>query len=135
MTAWTYENEIVEQAPPDAVAFVYRITNMVDGRMYVGKKGLTMAKTKMVKGKKKKSRVESQWRKYFGSNGELQDDVKLLGPENFKREVVRWCRSKAEASYHEARLQFVEDVLLSDRFYNRYIICRINAGHLQNIKI
>lgn len=115
------------------VAFVYLITNLTNNRMYIGKKSLYMTKTRQVKGKKKRSKVESLWKKYYGSNEELMEDVKKLGEKNFKREIIRLCKSKSEASYYEAAEQFKSNVLLSDKFYNAWIMVKVRASNLRTM--
>lgn len=138
---WTYLNNIVEELPEDCVGFVYLITNKVSGRMYVGKKLAKFSKTtyKMVKlknGTKKKkkirSKIDSDWQDYYGSSIELQKDVDLLGRENFVREILYFCKSKAECSYIEAREQFTRRVLESTEYYNNNIMCRIHGSHIIN---
>ena len=138
---WTYLNNIVEELPEDCIGFVYLITNKVSGRMYVGKKLAKFSKTtyKMVKlknGTKKKkkirSKIDSDWQDYYGSSIELQKDVDLLGRENFVREILYFCKSKAECSYIEAREQFTRRVLESTEYYNNNIMCRIHGSHIIN---
>ena len=114
----------------DSYGFVYLITNVVDGKKYVGKKLFWSSKTKMVKKKKKRFKVESDWASYFGSNKELQEDVERLGHESFTREILRLCRSKGECSYYEAKLQFEKDVLTSDEYYNSWIMVKVHKNHL-----
>jgi hypothetical protein len=91
-----------------------------------------MAKTRTVKGKKKRSRVESDWRGYWGSCDELKQDVANLGEANFRREILVYCASRGWASWHEARLQIENDVLNENKnFYNNFVGCRIHAKHLR----
>lgn len=138
---WTYLNNIVEELPEDCVGFVYLITNTSSGRKYVGKKLAKFSKTtyKMVKlknGTKKKkkirSKIDSDWQDYYGSSIELQKDVDSLGKENFVREILYFCKSKAECSYIEAREQFTRRVLESTEYYNNNIMCRIHGSHIIN---
>lgn len=132
---WTWRGKPYEPAE-DHTDFVYRITRLDTGRSYVGKKRLSKAVTRPpLKGRvrKRRSRAESDWRAYWGSNEELQAEVAELGPEAFRREVVRPCRSKTEATYHEARLQLTLDVLLRpDRFYNSFVGCKIHRSHTRS---
>ena len=134
---WIYKNEPVEQLPEDCVGFVYIITNTVSGRMYVGKK-LARFKTTRYKmhtqknGKKirKKIRgaVASDWQEYYGSSDQLNRDVELLGRDQFRREILYYCRSKAECNYIEAREQFARKVLESDQYYNGHIRVRVHGS-------
>jgi hypothetical protein len=138
---WTYENQIVEQLPEDCVGFVYNITNLISGRQYIGKKLSKFSKTsyKTVtlkngtkKKKKIKSKIDSDWMTYYGSSIELNKDVESLGKENFKREILYYCNSKALCSYIEAREQFTRKVLESDNFYNGQISVRVHGSHIKN---
>jgi hypothetical protein len=131
---WLYENVVFEQIPEGIVGFVYCITNLTNSRKYLGKKNFYFSKTKTVKGKKKRFKVESDWRDYYGSNKELNADVTLLGKENFKREILKLCKSKGEFGYYEAKYQFENNVLESDDWYNSWIMVRIHKKHLTFLK-
>jgi len=138
---WTYNNQIVEELPEDCVGFVYLITNKANSRMYIGKKLSKFSKTtyktvKLKNGTKKrkkiKSKIDSDWREYYGSSIELNKDVEALGKDNFTREILFYCKSKAECSYIEAREQFVRRVLESDDYYNGQISVRVHGSHIKN---
>jgi hypothetical protein len=138
---WLYENTHVEQLPEDCVGFVYLITNTVSGRKYIGKKLAKFSKTsykvvKLKNGNKKrkkiKSKIDSDWQLYYGSNDQLNQDILALGADNFTREILFYCKSKAECSYVEAREQFNHRVLESDDYYNGQIVCRIHGSHIKN---
>ena len=116
------------------IGFVYEITNLSNNRKYIGKKNFYFSRTKQVKGKKKKFKVESDWLSYYGSNEELKADVALHGEENFRRNILRLCRTKAEFGYFEAKLQFERNVLESEEYYNSWISCRIHKKHLTFLK-
>ena len=131
---WLYNNEPFEKIPEGIVGYVYLITNLTNNRKYIGKKNFYFSKTKQVKGKKKRTKVESDWKAYYGSNKELCADVEKLGKENFKREILRLCKSKGEFSYFEAKMQFENNVLESDEWYNSYIMVRVNKNHLTFLK-
>ena len=138
---WLYENTLIESLPEDCVGFVYLITNKQSGRQYIGKKLAKFSRTtyRMVKlknGKKKRKKIrgkiESDWQTYYGSNTELNTDVEKLGVDNFAREVLYYCSSKAECSYIEAREQFRHQVLESDDYYNGQISVRVHGSHIKN---
>jgi hypothetical protein len=130
---WTYKGEIVEDIG-NYIGFVYIITNLRTERKYIGKKNFYFSKTKQLKGKKKKYKVESDWKDYFGSNEELNHHVNIFGQDQFRREIVRFCSSKGEMSYFEAKYQFQYDVLESDQYYNSWISCKIHKKHLTFLK-
>lgn len=131
---WYYNDVLFEEIPEGIVGYVYLITNLLNNRKYIGKKNFYFSKTKQVKGKKKKFKVESDWKTYFGSNKELCADVEKFGKENFKREILRLCKSKGEFGYFEAKIQFENNVLESDEWYNSYIMVRVNKNHLTFLK-
>ena len=136
---WTYRKRIVETLPEECVGFVYLITNKVSGRKYIGKKLAKFKKTTyktvtLKNGKKKKKKIrgtiDSDWQTYYGSSVELSKDVESLGTENFTREILFYCKSKAECSYIEAREQFKHKVLESSDWYNGHIQVRVHGSHI-----
>jgi len=131
--SWHYQNDLVEEIPEGIIGFVYLITNNRSGQKYIGKKLAQFKRTKPpLKGKKLKRRstVESDWREYFGSSDRLNADVHELGPENFTREILYFCKSKAEMSYLEAREQFERRVLETDEYYNGIINVRVGGSNI-----
>lgn len=126
---WTFNGEPFSDTA-DFSGFVYLIVNKLTDRAYIGKKNFYFSKTKQVKGKKKRFKVESDWREYWSSSDELKEDVKRLGEENFTREILYLCKTKGEMNYLEAFEQFTRGVLLSDKYYNGYIMCRIHRSHV-----
>jgi hypothetical protein len=139
--SWLFESTLVESLPEDCVGFVYLITNTVSGRKYIGKKLAKFSKTtykvvKLKNGNKKRkkirSKIDSDWLTYYGSNDELNQDIQTLGQDNFKREILYYCNSKAQCSYIEAREQFRHQVLESDAYYNGQISVRVHGSHIKN---
>ena len=127
------------ELPEECVGFVYLITNLTNDRKYIGKKLAKFSKTtyktvQLKNGTKKKkkirSKIDSDWQEYFGSSKELLADVEKLGKEQFKREILYYCCSKAECSYIEAREQFDRKVLESTDYYNGQISVRVHGSHI-----
>ena len=128
---WTYQNKTLDSIPNEFEGFVYLITNLTTGQKYIGKKLAKFKTTKPpLKGKKNKRRghKESDWKEYWGSSDRLNADVEALGPENFTREILYLCRSRAEMSYIEAREQFDRRVLETDEYYNGIINVRVGGS-------
>lgn len=136
---WLYESQPVQELPEDCVGFVYEIINNISGRKYIGKKLAQFSKTsyKMVKlkngtkkRKKIRSKIPSDWLDYHGSSQELLKDIQTLGPENFTRNILYYCKSRAECSYIECREQFARRVLESNDYYNNQIQVRVHGSHI-----
>lgn len=136
---WTYQGSVVDELPEDCIGFVYIITNTVSGRKYIGKKLAKFSKTtykvvKLKNGTKKKkkirSKIDSDWQTYYGSSPNLTADIDTLGTDKFTREILYYCKSKAECSYVEAREQFERKVLESNDYYNGHIQVRVHGSHI-----
>jgi len=129
---WYYQGKPFTEAPKEFQGFVYLITDDC-GKMYIGKKFFWKPKilpvTKTRK-RRKKTIVESDWLEYYGSNELLKERVREGG--EFKREILRLCKTKGECSYYEAKFQFENDVLLDDNYYNSFIGCKIHSKHLKD---
>ena len=134
---WYYKNMLFEETPENYQGFVYEITELRTGKKYIGKKNFWKPKTLPKNSKRKRrirTRVESDWRSYFGSSGVLNQLVEEQGDQNFKRVILKLCKTKGEMSYYEAKLQFENNVLLNDEYYNEFIGCKIHAKHLKGIE-
>jgi len=129
---WLYKGLPVEEIDPKFLAFVYLITNTQTGKQYIGLKTTKSSKTKQVKGKKKRIKVESDWRNYWSSSEELKKDIAALGEEHFHREILYFCPNKGTANYLEAREQFDRRVLeFPESWYNGIINCRVHWSHIK----
>ena len=112
----------------DFFGFVYCITNTNSGRKYIGRKYFFQHRTP--KGKKRKVKSESDWKKYYGSCPELKEDIKLYGKEQFKREILSIHKAKGMVNFEETRQLFINNVLteaMSDgipAYYNSNILGR-----------
>ena len=131
--SWFFLNtkdEFTEEHIGEAFGFVYMITHLKTGRKYIGKKFFTKSKTKQVKGKKKRSRVSSDWMTYWGSNKKLQEEVKENGVDQYTREILHLCKTRSECSYWETWEIFSRHALMHESYYNEWVSCRIRKDHL-----
>lgn len=137
---WLYngkEFNPAEHDTPSLAGFVYLITDLENGKKYVGKKNLwSTRKLPPLKGqKRRRTKVsESDWQEYFGSNEEVKLLVENDGRERFKREILRLCKSKGEMTYFEMKEQIDREVLFRDDYYNEFIGGKIHSKHLKGIK-
>ena len=115
---WKFQGNEITNMPENVVGFVYLITNTTNGRMYVGKKLARFKRSRPpLKGRKNRRRYKV----------ELTIDVNRLGKDKFTREILFYCKSKAELSYVEAREQFARKVLESNDYYNGHIRVRVHG--------
>jgi len=132
---WVYNDKEFNETPEEFQGFVYMVTEKDTGKKYIGKKFFWKPKTLPITKTRKRrvrTRAESNWREYYGSSKEVQSLVESKGKDNYKREILRLCKTKGECSYYEAKLQFQYDVLLSDEYYNEFIGCKIHAKHIRD---
>ena len=113
----------------DNFGFVYKITNLLNGRSYIGRKYFWSFRTPP--GKKRKVKQESDWKKYYGSCPELKEDIKKTGNKVFfKREILSLHKTKGTCNYEETKQLFLNNVLSealdngAPAYYNSNILGR-----------
>jgi hypothetical protein len=125
----------VDDFPHGCIGFIYKITNLEDGRFYIGRKQLQSKQSKKLtkkeiaevkgKGRKPTKKIvvkESNWADYYGSCIPLLEDIKKLGKGTFKREILKFCFTKKQLTYYELRFQIYNSVLEKPTHtYNRNI--------------
>lgn len=116
---WKYNQIEFLEVPKNMEGFVYLITNLTNSKKYIGKKTFWTRRKDRKTGRRKK--IESDWKKYWGSCDELKEDVKKLGEENFLREILYLCPHKKSMSFYETMEQFKRDVILKEDYYNTNI--------------
>lgn len=118
------------KVPDTFLGFIYRITNLANGRVYLGRKQCTVKTTKPpLKGKKRKRRgiQESDWKTYTGSNKALNADIQKLGLDCFRFEIIHFCQTKSDLAYWETFYILTENALLDKKYYNEYLFCRLRV--------
>ena len=84
--------------------YVYQITNLLNGKIYVGKHKSTKHPSK---------------NEYYGSGKQIVAAIKKYGIENFKKEVLHYCSSLAEMADKEAEV-VTEDFVRRFDTYNMH---------------
>ena len=131
MNDWLYRGEPFLN-PGEYYGFVYIITNLLSNKQYIGKKFFWSTKRRQVNKVRKRYKVESDWKEYWSSSDDLKEDVRTLGAENFKREIIHLCNSKGTTNYLEAKEQFQRQVLENkDLWYNSWIQCKVHRSHVK----
>ena len=132
---WLWNQQPLDVVPDKHKTFVYLITNKITGKRYIGFKVFVTKKQRIINHKKKRFDFESDWRDYWSSSDNLNNDVKKYGPGNFIREVVCLTVNKSIGKYIEAQLHFDRKVLTinKDNYYNGIVNLRINQQTLKQI--
>jgi hypothetical protein len=131
----SYENPWIFNGHPflsedidDNFGFVYRITNLQSGRQYIGRKYFWSFRKP--RGKSRKVKSESDWKKYYGSSDELNSERKSLGNQFFKREILSLHKTKGKTNFEETKQLFLNNVLTESldtgvpAYYNSNILSR-----------
>jgi hypothetical protein len=119
------ENVLLDE---NTFGFIYEITNILENKIYIGKKQcFSKIKRKPLKGKTRCRRdiKESNWKFYTSSSNELNEDIKRLGKENFTFKILKTCSCKWELAYFEIKEQIDRNVLFKTEYYNGIINVRI----------
>ncbi|WP_039904860.1 hypothetical protein [Acetobacter tropicalis] len=134
---WIYPDNITEQDILESSGFVYKITNLLNNKEYIGKKFVYSFRTKIVNGKRKKTKTVSDWKTYQGSCEPLKLDIEMYGEENFKKEIISIHRTRTETNYTEIELQMKNDVLRAKnelgefKFYNGNILHKFFRNNIK----
>lgn len=132
---WIYRGKILQSEDVENyVGMVYLLKNKQNNRQYIGKKFFWTRATRSVKGKRKKVKVESDWKKYYGSSKSLLADIEQIGIDKIERHVLLLCNTKTQCAYYELKEQVDRNVLLREDYYNEFVGGKINGRHLEEIK-
>ena len=126
---WTFNNKpFTSDDIKSYVGFVYLITELDTNRKYIGRK--YFYQLRKTKGKSKRVKSESDWKKYYGSCPELKEEIEQFGRQNFSRTILSLHYTKGKTNYEETRQLFTNKVLteqLDDgtpKYYNSNILSR-----------
>ena len=130
-----YENPWLYQGKPfttddigNLFGFVYRITNLQSGKQYIGRK--YFYQKRKPKGGKRKVTSESDWKRYYGSSDDLKRDIREIGKDSFRREILSLHKTLGKVNYEETKQLFLHNVLMealddgTPMYYNSNILGR-----------
>ena len=130
-----YENPWLYQGKPfttddigNLFGFVYRITNLQSGKQYIGRKYFWQKRKP--KGGKRRVTSESDWKKYYGSSDDLKRDIREIGKDSFRREILSLHTTLGKVNYEETKQLFLHNVLMealddgTPMYYNSNILGR-----------
>ena len=124
--AWTFDGkEFDSEDIGDAYGFVYLITTP-EGQKYIGRKYFWSIRK--VKGKTRRQRSESDWKKYYGSSDLLKAKIKESDRNLFRREIISLHSTKGRVNYEEVKEQFINGVVESDDYINDNINGKWHRG-------
>lgn len=112
----------------DYQGFVYIIQHRKSKVYYIGKKNYwKILRRKPLKGTKRvrRCRVETDWKKYWGSSDKFKEYIKKEGKDKFDRIILKNCYTKSEMSYQELLEQINKDVLNDPNSFNGIIHARL----------
>ncbi len=127
---WLYNDKVFESEDiNDYFGFCYLLTDLENGKQYIGRKYFYSVRKK--KGIRKKVRSESDWKSYYSSSKKVKQLVLESGPNRFKREILSLYIKKGQVNYNETKLLFQHNVLeavddkgeklyYNDNIMNRY---------------
>ena len=130
-----YENPWLYQGKPfttddigNLFGFVYRITNLQSGKQYIGRKYFWQKRKP--KGGKRRVTSESDWKRYYGSSDDLKRDIREIGKDSFRREILSLHTTLGKVNYEETKQLFLNNVLMealddgTPMYYNSNILGR-----------
>jgi hypothetical protein len=128
---WIYQNKKItslSQLPDNEhlTGYVYLITNLTNGKIYIGKKNFYTERKKALSkklqstDKRKKKYIivkkESDWITYNSSCAKLIEDINKIGVDKFERRILRLCKTAKQLTYYEMVYQVEYKVLHSDSY-------------------
>ena len=126
---WMYEGKpFTSDDIGDYYGFVYRITNTNNSKSYIGRK--YFVQKRKPKGGKRRVTSESDWKRYYGSSDELKRDIKEVGKNSFRREILSLHETLGKVNYEETKQLFINNVLMEalddgrPMYYNSNILGR-----------
>lgn len=126
----------ITNIPENSLGFIYIIQNKSNNKKYIGKKLLFFRKSKKpLKNRKNKrhSKIESDWKEYTGSSNKLNDDIKKIGIDEFRFQIIQFYKTKLELSYHETKEIIDRNAIFSEEYYNEVLNCRFRNKKYESL--
>lgn len=132
----------LDDFPEEAIGFIYKITNLDNGKVYYGRKtcrGITKKKLtkkeKLLPENKRKTyklimREYKGWLDYTGSSEYLNNDIKK--GDEVKKEILRFCNKKAQLTYYELEAIICNGALLDDNSYNGNVLGKLFRNQIED---
>ena len=131
---WMYRGKaFTSDKIKDNYGFLYLIENTMTGQKYIGRK--YFVQKRKPKGGKRRVTSESDWKKYYGSNQYLKEDVKTHGAEHFTRKILSLHKTVGKTNFAETEALFKYKVLTAKldngtpMYYNDNILGRYFKKH------
>ena len=132
----------IEKKPPLKNVLTKKVTDKIERLKHQYVNGLIKTKSELNKkiihlkqqerlrrsellGKKRRVRVETNWRNYYGSSELLLSDIDDLGEKYFRREIIWLCTGKWWLTFLELKEQIDANAIFRDDFYNGIINIRL----------
>lgn len=110
ISPWTFNGEVfTEEMVGNYAGFVYAITFIPTGQVYIGKK--FFKQKRKLKGAKRRTTSASDWVHYWSSSDIVKTMIKEHGKECFKREIISLHELLRDVNYCEVRTQWHMNVL------------------------
>jgi hypothetical protein len=124
---WKYNKKDLDEndIPKTSIGFIYKITQISTGKIYIGRKILFKTVTRTKLGKKRKEKVDSDWRTYWSSSPKIKAWIETDGIADFTKEILLFVSSKGMLAYGEELAMYLLGVLESDKFLNDNIRSKI----------
>ena len=108
---WLYlEQPFDSDSIGDNFGFVYKITNLLNGRSYIGRKYFWSFRTPP--GKKRKQKQESDWKAVLRILSRIKRRYKKISNRVFfKREILSLHKTKGTCNFEETKQLFLNNVL------------------------
>lgn len=112
----------------DNFGFVYQLTFEKTGQLYIGRKYFYSWRKN---GRKRRTKQESDWKRYYSSSDLIKQMISQYGKASFKREILFLCTGKGSTNFMETKLLWENQVLENDLYLNDNIAGKYFTGRVK----